>query len=146
MYGILLMIHSLFRWLVLLVLLIRVGRGVQGLATKVTWDKVDRVLGIATVACLDLQLVMGLGMYGLSPKVAAGLADMGAAMGETMLRFWVVEHPTTMVLALVAAHVGHALSKRSNPSPRRHQIATVGFGLALLFVLLGIPWAFRGPL
>ncbi len=146
MYGALLMIHSLFRWLVLLVLALRLGRGVQGLATKARWDKIDRILGVATIVCLDLQLVMGLGMYGLSPKVSAGLSDMGAAMGKPELRFWVVEHPTAMILAIIAAHAGHALSKRTNPAPRRHQLTTAGYGLALLFVLVGIPWASRGPL
>ncbi len=87
MYGTLLMIHSLFRWLVLLVLLARIGKGLQSLAAQSTWDTIDKRMGIAAIACLDLQLLMGLGLYGLSPKVAAGLGDMGAAMMDAAKGF-----------------------------------------------------------
>ena len=145
MYSPLLLVHSLVRWLVLLVLVARVGRGAVGLATGAAWGRSDRILGGIAVGLVDLQVLMGLGLYFVSPKVSAALADMGAAMGQTHLRFWAVEHITTMILGAVAVHVAHAVSKRS-AGGRAHTIATVGFGLGLLFILAGIPWAFRGAL
>lgn len=145
MYGIVLMIHSLLRWLVLVVLAGRALRGVQASVSGEVFGAIDKRLSLAGIVLVDTQVLLGLVLYFLaSPKVAAGMADMGAAMKDPMLRFWTVEHPTAMVLAVVAAHVGHALGKRASTPAAAHRAGAVGAGLALLLVLAGIPWAFRG--
>ncbi|MBX2801051.1 MAG: hypothetical protein KTR31_25450 [Myxococcales bacterium] len=144
MYASLLMVHSFLRWLVLLVLAARVLRGAQAWATGADFGGADRGLSLGSIILVDSQLLLGLGLYATSPNVQLALSDMGAAMGESVLRFWAVEHPFTMVLAVVLAHVGHAVSKRRTEQAAKHRWATLGFGLALLFIVAGIPWAFRG--
>lgn len=144
MYATTLMIHSVLRWLVLVVVGARVLRGLQAWVSGADFGGVDRGLSLGSIVLVDLQLLLGLALYALSPTVQLALSDMGAAMGETVLRFWAVEHPTTMILGVVAAHVGHALSKRRTEAAAKHRLATIGFGLALVLVLVGIPWAARG--
>lgn len=146
MYPALLMVHSLLRWLVLAALVLRVGRSLQAAMSGAAWDRIDRALSGAALGFTHLQVVLGVGMYLLSPKVAQGLGDMGVAMKETALRFWVVEHPFTMVLGAIAVQLGFSLSKRATVDSTRHRIALAGFGIGLLLILAGIPWTFRGAL
>ena len=46
-----------------------------------------------------------------------------------------------LTTALVAAHVGSVLAKRL-PAERRHRAVAISFGIALLLVVIGIPWPF----
>lgn len=141
MYAIVLMIHSLFRWLVLLLLAVRGLKGVVGYLQKAPYGGSDRGLSIASVIAVDLQLTLGVVLYALSPFVRTALADPGAAMKDSHLRLLFVEHPFTMVLGVVLVHVGHAMAKRAErPDPSRHRIAALMTLLGLLLILSRIPW------
>ena len=146
MYAAVLGVHSIVRWLVLLALGARVLRGAQGMATGAERSGLDRGLSGTALGLTHLQVVMGLGLWMLSPKAQQGFADMGAAMKDSVLRFWVVEHPFTMILGAAAVQIGFSLSRRASSDSAAHRIATIGFGVGLLFILAGIPWAFRGAL
>src|SRR5438477_2986272 len=104
MYSLILLLHSWLRWLAL-----AAGAG----ATFAAFGKRDGAIrtaerwGLIFMIALDLQLLLGLLLYGLlSPYTAAAMKDFGAAMRDPVLRFWVVEHLTTMVSAVVLVHVG----------------------------------------
>ena len=146
MYAVVLMVHSVIRWLVLLALVARVGRAMQGSVSTVAWGSADRGLSGIALGLTHLQVVLGLGLFALSPKVSSALGDMGAAMGQSMLRFWAVEHPTSMILGAVAVQLGYSLSKRASTDSGRHRAALTGYGVGLLLILAGIPWAMRGEL
>lgn len=141
MYFVLVMTHSLFRWLVLLVLALRGLKGVAGFIGKSPYGDLDRRLSLASVIAVDLQLLLGIVLYVISPKIQQAMADPGAAMKDGDLRMLFVEHPFTMVLGVVFVHVGHALAKRATrPDPNRHRIAGAMTLLGLLFILSRIPW------
>ena len=52
----------------------------------------------------------------LSPNTTAMFADFGAAMRDPVARFWAVEHVTTMMVAVVFAHLGRVLARKA-PTP-----------------------------
>ena len=56
------------------------------------------------------------------------------------LRFFGLEHAVYMILAVILAHIGSALSKKAADSRGKFVRAAIFYGLALLLVLLGIPW------
>jgi hypothetical protein len=60
-------------------------------------------------------------------------------MRDSALRFWAVEHVAGMVVASALLHVGRARARKA-PDVKRHRIIAIFFGLALLAVLLSIPW------
>jgi hypothetical protein len=62
---------------------------------------------------------------------------MGAAMKNGAWRFWAVEHPALMILAVVFAHLGRP--GRGSTVGKR---AMLWYGLALLAILLATPWPF----
>lgn len=141
MYAVLLMIHSLFRWLVLLLLAVRAGRGVVGFLQSSTYGDIDRKLSLVAVIAVDIQLLLGIVLYAISPIIAQAMADPGAAMKNSTLRLLFVEHPFTMILGVVFVHVGHAIAKRaSRPDASRHRIAGALTLFALLLILSRIPW------
>jgi len=105
------------------------------------WTAGDDRAGQVFVGTLDLQLLIGLVLYfGLSPITRAAMQDFGAAMGNSMLRFWAVEHILGMVIAVALAHVGRVRVRKTTDPVRRHKLAAIFFGLALIAILATIPW------
>jgi hypothetical protein len=90
---------------------------------------------------LDVQFLVGLILYlWASPFTTAAFLDLGAAMRNAPLRFFVVEHLFGMVAALGLAHVGRVRLRRAADSAQRHKTALIFFGLALVIILVSIPW------
>jgi len=143
MYDWMLSLHSILRWAVVLLGLAAAGRGLAGWVGSSPWTSRDDAVGRWFTIVIDLQLIIGLALYGFfSPATRAAMADMGAAMSDPELRYWAVEHLTGMVLALVAVHVVRARTKRMDDATRRHRWAALGFGLAILLIAISIPWPF----
>jgi hypothetical protein len=137
-YLITLTIHSWLRWLVLASGLIATGRALAGGSRE--WTGADDRAGLLFTVMLDLQVLFGILLYAwLSPITRQAFGDIGAAMKEASLRFWVVEHIFGMVIALALAHVGRVRIRKASLA-RRHRLAATFFGLALLAILLSIPW------
>ena len=93
---------------------------------------------------LDIQMLLGLVLYlALSPNMAPILENFGAAMKDPALRFWAVEHISTMFVAVILAHVGRVLARKAlSPVAKRTRLL-VCFGLATLLMMVGIPWPGR---
>jgi hypothetical protein len=56
------------------------------------------------------------------------------------VRFFAIEHALYMILAVVFAHLGSALPRKAEASVSKYKRAAIAFTLALLLVLLGMPW------
>jgi hypothetical protein len=140
-YGAFLFLHSWIRWLVLVAAVVAVGRGFAGWFGGRRWTAADDRAGLWFTIGLDLQLVLGLILYFfLSPFTTEAMGDFGLAMREAPLRFWAVEHLFLMLLAVVVVHVGRIRVRRASDAVVKHRRAAVFFTLALVLVVLGIPW------
>ena len=141
MYLLTLALHSLLRWVVLAVGLMAVVRAVAGLRGRRQWTPADDRAGQLFVSALDLQLLLGLALYFiLSPITDNVFQDFGGAMGNAVLRFWAVEHVFGMVIGVALAHVGRVRVRKTADAARRHKLAAIFFGLALVAILAAIPW------
>ena len=141
MYDLLLFAHSWLRWLVLLAVLMAVARAAGGVSTRRPWTPVDDRAGMWMTASLDLQMLIGIVLYGfLSPVTKSAFVDMAAAMRAAPIRFFVVEHPVGMIVAIALAHIGRGRARKAATSEAKHKTALIFFGLALLVLLLSIPW------
>jgi len=113
MYSATLLLHSLLRWVVLATGLAAAGRGITGWNGK-AWTHADNRAGFAFVTALDLQFLLGILLYVvLSPNVSAAFSNIGGAMKDPALRFFLVEHAAGMIVALVLAHIGRAKTKKA---------------------------------
>jgi uncharacterized Tic20 family protein len=141
-YRLVLAMHSTLRW---------VAIGVGLVAALAAWARrlgsesltdTAATAGRAFAVTLDLQLVVGLVLYlVLSPTVAAGLGNVSAAMGDDHHRFWMLEHPAAMILALVLAHIGVAKDRLATRSDGLGPGAWY-FTVAIVLIVSMVPWPF----
>lgn len=140
MYSAVLIVHSWLRWIVVVSGLYAAARGLLGTSSHAPWTPADDRAGFWFVTSLDLQLTIGLVLYlFLSPYATAALHDFGGAMKDPVLRFWAVEHGFGMLIGVALAHVGRVRARRTD-SLRRHRVAAIFYGLALVAILVSIPW------
>ncbi|MFW5941275.1 MAG: hypothetical protein ACOC9V_06850 [Chloroflexota bacterium] len=143
-YDIILILHNVLRWVVLLAGAAAVIRALAGWLGNRDWAPLDKQLGLLFTISLDLQVLLGLLLYVvLSPITTENFSNFGEAMGNADVRFYLVEHLAIMIVALALAHVGRAMSKRVEPANAKHMRAAIFFALALVAILVGIPWEGR---
>jgi hypothetical protein len=141
MYTTVLTVHSWLRWAVLAAALIALARAIIGIVQKRAWTRADERAGFWFVTLIDFQMLLGLVMYFfLSPITRAAMHDIGQTMASSGLRFWAVEHVFGMIVAIVLAHAGRARTKKVTDPVARHKVAAICFGLALVAILVSIPW------
>jgi hypothetical protein len=142
-YALTLWIHSYLRWLIVLVVLLLLVRSAIGWARSADWGEPDERLHAIFIALLDTQFTLGIVLYlFLSPISAAFFAQPGIGMKEPVLRFFGMEHPLAMILAVSIAHVGRARSKKAlTPQLRQRRVCTSTL-VVLLLIAVSIPWPF----
>jgi len=131
----------MFRWLVLIVLVIAIALAFVGWFGKKEWTKKDNIVGLLLTIFFDIQFLIGFILYAfVSPLTKSAFADFGAAMKNADLRFYAVEHILMMFFALVLVHIGRAKSKNATASWKKHRSSVIYYGIALIVILLAIPW------
>jgi uncharacterized membrane protein len=142
MYPLLLSLHNLLRWVVVIAGVLAIVRALIALSGKRPWAMLDDRLSLIFTISLDVQVLLGLLLYVVfSPLTTAAFANFGAAMADSEMRFWLVEHISVMVVALVLAHIGRSRAKKAVGDTAKYKQIAIFFTLALLAVLLAIPWA-----
>ncbi len=143
LYTLPLFAHSYLRWLVLALALIVLGRALAGFAQARDWARGDERLHAAFVGVVDLQFTLGVWLYLVSSPIShAFFADVGGSMKQTLLRFFGLEHPVGMLLAVALVHIGRTRSKRA-PTPKLRHRRVWTFTLAAVLVMAAsIPWPF----
>lgn len=140
MYLFLTGLHNLLRWLVVLGGIAAIALMLRGLFARAAWGAAERRSALVFVRALEVQFLLGIVLYVISPIVRTGLRDMGAAMADDRLRFFVVEHALVMLLAVAAAEIGYGAARRAATDRARFVRASTGFVLAGVLIAYGIPW------
>jgi len=141
MFNGILDLHNLVRWLVLVAGVYAIFKAIGGLTGNKTWEKSDKIAGSIFAGMIDLQLLIGFGLYFMSPIVKSALANMSAAMKDPTQRQFAVEHISIMIIAAVLAHVGSIMVKRASSDTAKFRMAAIFYSLAILTILYGIPWS-----
>lgn len=137
MYSFMLNLHNYLRWAVLIIGLVAIVLAWAGVASRGRWTPQQVNLGRWFTSAFDLQVLVGLLLYvWLSPVTTGAFSDMGAAMGNSSVRFYVAEHSLLMIVAAVLVHIGAARARKKD-SPMQ---AAIFYTLAFVAVLAMIPW------
>ncbi len=142
MYYTLLFIHSWLRWVVLILAIIVIVRSFSGWFGKKSFTKADNKNAIFFVSSMHLQLLIGLILYFVYSEVGykAFQSGMGAVMSNKPLRYWAVEHISTMIIAVVLVQIGRTRSKRAKEAIQKHKNLAIFSLVGILLVLIRIPW------
>jgi hypothetical protein len=141
MYSAVLTTHSWLRWVIVLSAFVAVLRAIMGWQSRRMWTRVDDRTGLLLMIAVDLQFLLGLLLYFVySPYTALAMDDFGNAMRSADLRYWAVEHVFSAVAGIALVHVGRVRAKKTSDSLRKHRTTAIFFSLALLALLVAIPW------
>jgi hypothetical protein len=140
--ALVLLLHSIVRWIVLALGMTAVYRTFKGRSDPRPWASSDIAAAIGFIGALDIQLAIGVLLYLYSPITILGVHELDLTMRSRALRFWTFEHPLLMLTAIVLAHVGGLRMRRTTQPPARRKVAAVYFGTALVLLVAGIPWPF----
>jgi predicted membrane-bound mannosyltransferase len=120
-------VHSVFRWVVLIVAVGAIILAVLSARGRREWDGTsDRMAFFFTLA-MDLELLIGLALWFVESRWSSS---------DTVLS-WL--HPLAMVAAVGLAHVGRVRSDRATASADRGRQAAIFFAASLMVVLVAIP-------
>lgn len=136
-------LHSFLRWALLLLMVVSIVKAAMSLSGKNPYTPNDRKSTLFTMIAAHLQLVIGVVLYMTSGVVQAGRSNMAAAMKDTALRFWTVEHITMMIMAIVFITIGNIRSKKMDTDAGKYKQILIWFGLALVIIIAAMPWPFR---
>ena len=128
----LLHLHSILRWIILLLLLICL---VQALSKNIAVRKMSLWLMISA----HLMLIVGIyqvffGRYGINKGLPAGVE----LMKDKFYRFFWVEHPLMMLIAIILITIARGKAKALN-----YKAVSWLLFIALLLIFAAIPWPFR---
>ena len=141
MYSSALWLHSLLRWAVLLTGLVAWFRAIGGKTANRPWTSKDDLWGLMLTISVDLQLLVGLILYFvLSPITRIGLRNFATAMQIPPVRFFTVEHAIGMLVGIALVHVARVKIRKSTEPARRHRLALVLYGIALVIFIILVPW------
>lgn len=146
-YPTLLSIHGYWRWVVLLTAVVSIIAAIRGVVGGRPFAPGGRKAGVLYVAAVDMQFLIGIGLLFLSPLVRAAFMDVGAAMKQKELRFFLAEHTTAMLIAVTFAHIGWTRCKKAASDALKYRRLLLWNSLSLAAILIGIPWwrpLFRG--
>lgn len=136
MYKILLGLHSGVRYILIVLFVVALVMALVGLFGRKPYTQTNRKVNLFAMITAHIQLLTGLILYFFSPNVM--FSNMGAAMKDTMLRYWTVEHLVMMIFAVILITIGHSRSKKAVDALNKHRAISLFYGLALLVILLAI--------
>ncbi len=142
-FSFLLPVHNILRWIVLLAGVVAIAFAVAGWLGRKPWTRTHLTLNKIFTMAMDVQVLVGLILYFISPMNQVALRNFAAAMRNADQRFFAVEHIFGMILALGIAHGGRTLAKMARDPWKKHRNAALLFTLALLIVIALIPWTRR---
>jgi hypothetical protein len=141
MYSSALWLHSWLRWAVLLTGLVAWLRAISGKTARRPWTPKDELWGLLLTISVDLQFLVGVVLYAfLSPIVRQGLRNFSVAMQINVVRFFTIEHVIGMIAGIALVHIGRVKIRKAADADRKHRLAMVFYGIALVLMIISIPW------
>lgn len=142
MFPVLLKVHSILRWVILLLLVLSIVQSFVGWVKKRELRDTDAKLWLFTMISAHVTLLVGLilllfGRFGI---LSSGLPDGVNLMQDKFYRFFWVEHPVGMIVATLLITIGRGVVKKQIADPFKYKRAFWLFLAALIVILATIPW------
>lgn len=141
MYPYLLILHSLWRWLVLASLCYSIFLALKRKYNGQPFDALANRWRHWTATIAHVQLLLGMAVYIQSPIVKYKLANNPAVLFNEQY-FFRYFHLAMMVLAIVFITIGSAKAKREKGDSEKYTTMLIWFCLALAVIFIAIPWPF----
>ena len=115
-------IHGLVRWLVALIAIVAIVKFAMGWLRNMPFTPADRGIMSAYTGLMDLNLLLGL------------ILLFGLGGGFPMHR---IEHATTMIIAVVVAHLS-AIWKKSDDSAKKFRNYLIVVVVSIVLIVMAV--------
>lgn len=138
-------LHNLLRWVILILLLISIFKAYTGWQQKRAFTDGDRRIWLFTLIASHINLLVGIYqlLWGRFGALKVNLPEGVSVMQDKFFRFFWVEHPTFMVISIILITAAYRMAKKPMADELRFKRAFWLFIVALLMILVAIPWPFR---
>lgn len=140
MLDLLVLTHSVVRYFILVFLMIVIVRSFMGWQQKSPYSALDDKFNLWLFMFTHTQLLIGLIVYFVSPAVVFS----AASMKDTVARYWLVEHITMMVIAIVLITMARITAKKMADAVAKHKRLFIFNTIALVIILIAIAQSGRG--
>ena len=101
----------------------------------------DFRISLFTLIVTHLQFIIGIVLLFVSPYFSRAIeVGMGELMKNEILRLYVIEHPSTMLISIVLITIGYSKHKKKRSSKPKFKMLSIFYGIGLLLLLSRIPW------
>lgn len=133
---ILLSIHSLWRWIVLLLAIIAIVKALIGWLGNQDWNALDeRLRGFYPMA-FAIQFLLGLVLY-ISALAGIYTPIRYLSSSNVILRLS-TEHVLMMIIAMVIAMVASGRARRTDDAKAKHRWVALGYIVSLILVFVAL--------
>lgn len=141
-------LHNLLRWVIVVLLIVSLIKAYTGWSSKKAFSMADKKVWLFTMIVSHITLLLGLyqvalGRYGI---FSTTLPEGTSFMKDKFYRFFWMEHPVTMIGAIVFITLAHGMSKKAVSDEVKYKKAFYFFLIAAILLLAGVPWPFRGEI
>ena len=135
-------IHSYWAYLVLLVLVLATFNALFKFFGNKEFDEKDFRISLFALITMHIQLLIGIVLFFLKDyfSTISEVGGMGEVMKNSALRNLIVEHPTTMIIAVALVTIGYSKHKKKLVSKPKFKMLAIFYTIALALVLYMIPW------
>jgi hypothetical protein len=145
MSSVLLQVHSILRWVLLLLLVLSIVQSFIGWMKRRELREGDVKLWLFTMISAHTTLLIGLilllfGRFGI---LSSGLPEGVTLMQNKFYRFFWVEHPVGMLVATLLITLARAVVRKQITDPVKYKRAFWLFLVALIIIMATVPWPGR---
>ncbi|MDN3491394.1 hypothetical protein [Winogradskyella bathintestinalis] len=135
-------IHSKWAYLVLIVLVLATFNALIKFFGDKEFDAKDFRISLFALITMHIQLLIGIVLFLMKDYFSTieQVGGMGEMMKNSGLRNLIIEHPLTMIIAVVLVTVGYSKHKKKLTSKPKFKLLAIFYSLALILVLAKIPW------
>jgi len=137
MHDVVIRVHYLISSVVFLIAIIVTSWAVIGWRKERKYSQSFDKLSLVFILFLYIQLITGVSLYFfLQPENQAASISAEEIASHDSLRFWVIEHVSLMLFALLLAQLGRLFIKQLSYDVKKYRAATFYYGIAFLVVLV----------
>ena len=141
----LLHLHNIMRWVIFLLLVIAIVKSFVGMTSNKPFTNGDRRIALFLMISAHVTLLIGLyqwlaGRYGI---LTTSLPPGTSLMKDAFYRFYWVEHPLGMIIAITLITIGRGQTKKNILDVVKHKRSFWYYLIALIVILATVPWPFR---
>ena len=131
-------IHSFWAYLVLFVLVLATFNAFFKFFGNKEFDAKDFRISLFALITMHIQLLIGIVLW--FTKGYFDEMSVSEVMKNDAVRKLVIEHPTTMIVAVALVTIGYSKHKKKLISKPKFKMLAIFYTIALALVLYMIPW------